>query len=323
MNKSESITALAAALSKAQGEMPVIPFDATNPFLKNRFASLGSVIEHSRPILLKHGLSICQLPISENGLVGVESILMHSSGEWIGERILLPLSDEKGKSLAQVAGSITTYLKRYSWASLLGLYADEDTDGSMANGHSQEAKQPVSAPVKPQPKPAEIETNEQKWARFLKLFEPYAPYAAEVFLREGFILETEEFDAISVSRVASFKKAQVDALLADVKKVANAWDNAPGEEELPLEIASIIIPIPRKGMKRDEYLKRPDTIGSLYEAAPADEEAARRLFGLVEHYQPAPWVGKDGRQRPPSSVDVKFREALDRFAEWREQKEKA
>jgi len=64
MNKSETITHLAAALARAQAEMPVAVFDATNPFLKSKYASLGAVIQASRPILAKHKLSLVQFPIS-------------------------------------------------------------------------------------------------------------------------------------------------------------------------------------------------------------------------------------------------------------------
>ena len=62
MTRSETITHLAAALAKAQAEMPVAVFDATNPFLKSKYASLGAVIQSSRPILAKHGLSLVQFP---------------------------------------------------------------------------------------------------------------------------------------------------------------------------------------------------------------------------------------------------------------------
>jgi hypothetical protein len=137
MNKSESITHLAAALAKAQAEMPVAVFDATNPFLKSKYASLGAVIQSSRPILAKHKLSLVQFPISggsatgngSNDCIGVESILTHESGEFIAERISIPLTEEKGKSKVQSAGSTLTYLRRYSWASILGMYSDEDSDG--------------------------------------------------------------------------------------------------------------------------------------------------------------------------------------------------
>lgn len=170
MNKSDSITHLATALAKAQAEMPVAVFDATNPFLKSKYASLGAVIQASRPILAKHKLCLVQFPISggpnhgvanatgdgnrTNGtegthgngaqgspsrtgesrptgdFIGVESILMHESGEFVSERIVIPLVEEKGKTKVQCAGSTLTYLRRYSWAAILGMYSDEDSDGS-------------------------------------------------------------------------------------------------------------------------------------------------------------------------------------------------
>lgn len=148
---SEGLVELSAALCAAQGKMPRVAFDATNPFLHNKYASLGAVIEASRPILSENGLAICQLPFSQNGAIGVESVLMHKSGEWISQSLSLDLGDEKGKSRAQVAGSIITYLRRYAWASILGLYADEDTDG-----HDQGSKTPAN---KPTSKPASTKTS--------------------------------------------------------------------------------------------------------------------------------------------------------------------
>ena len=130
MTRSESITHLATALTKTQAEMPVAVFDATNPFLKSKYASLGAVIQASRPILAKHRLSLVQFPISDTAGIGVESILTHASGEFVAERIVIPLVEEKGKTKVQCAGSTLTYLRRYSWASILGMYSDEDSDGS-------------------------------------------------------------------------------------------------------------------------------------------------------------------------------------------------
>ena len=129
MNKSESIKELAGALAKAQAELPAAQFDAVNPFLKNKYASLGAIIETSRPVLAKNGLSVSQLVITESDQVGVTTVLMHASGEWLESTATLATGEERGKSSAQVAGSIITYLRRYSLASVLGMYADEDTDG--------------------------------------------------------------------------------------------------------------------------------------------------------------------------------------------------
>jgi hypothetical protein len=145
MNKSDSIKELSGALAKAQAAMPAVKFNSTNPFLKNKYADLGAVIETAQPILAKNGLSVTQLVFAELDLVGVETVLLHESGEWISASASLPLGDEKGKSMAQVAGSVVTYLRRYGLSAILGMYADEDGDG---NGQQQQASKPA------QPKPA-------------------------------------------------------------------------------------------------------------------------------------------------------------------------
>ena len=153
MNKSETIGKLAEALSRAQAEMPAAKFNSVNPFLKNKYADLGSIIDTAKPVLGKFGLAVTQLPINDGeGRVGVETVLTHASGEWLSTQFSLPLADEKGKSGAQVAGSIVTYLRRYSLAAILGMYSDEDTDG---NEVKQELK-PREA--KPAEKPVESET---------------------------------------------------------------------------------------------------------------------------------------------------------------------
>ena len=143
MDKSETIASLAKALSLAQGEMKPAAMNATNPFLKSRYADLGSIIEAARPVMAKNGLTFSQLVYRDETGIGVETVLMHASGEWISSRLSVEVGDERGKSTAQVAGSVITYLRRYALAAILGIYADEDTDG---NGHE---KQPQKREVEP------------------------------------------------------------------------------------------------------------------------------------------------------------------------------
>jgi hypothetical protein len=158
MQKSESIGALASALAKAQGEFGPVPFNTTNRFLGNRYADLGAVIQTAKPIIAANGLSVAQATEdSMDDYIGVNTILMHSSGEWISAYVSLPLGEEKGKSRAQVAGSIVSYLRRYAYASILGLYAEEETDGNdkpedtKANARER-ALPPAEAPPKPMEK---------------------------------------------------------------------------------------------------------------------------------------------------------------------------
>jgi len=129
MNKSEQINELALALSKVQGAIRPAQMNAVNPFLKNRYADLGSIIETARALLASNGLSVSQMVGGDDNAVNITSILMHSSGQWMESTVSMSIGEERGKSAAQVAGSIITYLRRYSLASMLGIYADEDTDG--------------------------------------------------------------------------------------------------------------------------------------------------------------------------------------------------
>jgi hypothetical protein len=170
MNKSETTKLLFTALSKAQSEMKAVGFDAVNPFLKNKYATLGALIEAARPILARHGLAIVQMPVNEGNLVGVETMITHESGEYVSNRFVMPMGDEKGKSLAQVAGSIITYQRRYALGAFLNAYGDEDTDGHSAPTPAKTVamppKRPVEASEAPEPSnhtPAPAEAVEGGW----------------------------------------------------------------------------------------------------------------------------------------------------------------
>jgi hypothetical protein len=130
ITRSETIGKLAEALAKAQGEMKAVIMNATNPFLHNKYADLGAIIETSKPPLSKYELSFSQIVFSDENKIGVTTLLMHSSGEWLSSSMSLPMGEEKGKSLAQVAGSVITYIRRYSLSAILGIHTEEDSDGN-------------------------------------------------------------------------------------------------------------------------------------------------------------------------------------------------
>ena len=128
MNKSESIASLASALAKAQGQIKGAKKDTANPFFKSKYADLASVVEAIQPHLSTNELSYIQLTIpSEKDEVQVETVLAHSSGEWISGIIAVPVS----KSDAQGYGSALTYARRYGLSAIVGV-APEDDDGNAA-----------------------------------------------------------------------------------------------------------------------------------------------------------------------------------------------
>lgn len=165
MNKSETIGKLAAALAKAQGQMEAAKKDTKGNF--GKFADLGEVIDTIRKVSVPNGLSFSQFPVGDSAGVGVSTILMHDSGEWLSDTIYLPTSDEMGKrNGAQVAGGNITYLRRYALASVFGVYADEDTDGTQ--------------PARVQPARQAQSTTPTQWTRIVEEWEQFAAVAKEL-----------------------------------------------------------------------------------------------------------------------------------------------
>jgi len=95
---------------------------------------------------------------------------------------------------------------------------------------------------------------------------------------------------------------------------------APAVEADPEWWRHVVVPIPRKGQRKDDYLQDPDTIGSLYdlrhEQTADGQDARQRLWGFVTNFEPKPWTKRNGDVVPPSESDKAFRIALDSFAEW-------
>lgn len=135
MNKSESIAELAKALASFHSEVKQPLKDKENPFFKSKYVPLENVVESITNIAPKHGLSFIQYPVNQDNKVGVVTILMHSSGEWIETE---PIFAQPAKQDAQATGSVITYLKRYSLSAVFGITSDEDDDGNNATfGNSQ------------------------------------------------------------------------------------------------------------------------------------------------------------------------------------------
>ncbi len=134
---SESIAALAAALAKAQGQMTHAAKDAQNPHFKAKYADLAAVWSAIREPLSANGLSVAQTVTQGDGTVGVTSLLMHASGEWILSTLTMPVAQKT----PQGYGSALTYARRYSLAALVGIAQDDD-DGEAGTRPSQSVMPP-------------------------------------------------------------------------------------------------------------------------------------------------------------------------------------
>ena len=138
--QSESIAALAAALSKAQADITGALKDSSNPFFKSKYADLASCWDACRKQLAANGLCVIQTTgMTDAGLVLITT-LAHSSGEWILGHLPVAAKD----SSPQAQGSGITYARRYALAAIVGLaQIDDDAEAAQARNKPVAAHDPV------------------------------------------------------------------------------------------------------------------------------------------------------------------------------------
>lgn len=147
---SEKLGSLAAALAKAQTGFRPIVKSVENSFYstdkkKAKYADLSAIIAATQPSLAANELVIVQTPMvnAERREAGCVSRLIHSSGEWIENEVMLPATAKvkeypEGQSGwvwgqkfdAQTCGIAMTYSRRYSYGGIVCVAAEEDDDGN-------------------------------------------------------------------------------------------------------------------------------------------------------------------------------------------------
>jgi hypothetical protein len=135
MKMSESIANISKALASFQKEVKQPVKDGTNPHFKSKYITLDGTVKAIHDTAPKFGLSYTQMPITTENGVGVVTLIMHESGEFIQfEPFTLPME----KKTAQGAGSGITYAKRYALSAAFGIVSDLDDDGNEAEAHAKE-----------------------------------------------------------------------------------------------------------------------------------------------------------------------------------------
>lgn len=155
MKMSDSITAIATALAKAQGEIEDATKTGLNPAFRSKYADLAAVRAVIREPLAVNDLSIMQFPRTVAGGVEVETMILHKSGEFMSESLFMPVS----KNDAHGIGSGITYARRYGLMSMLCLAADDD-DGNAAVDKAPAPAPKVEKAVDPKLVKAAIEAGE-------------------------------------------------------------------------------------------------------------------------------------------------------------------
>jgi len=133
---SESIKNIATAQLALQSEIKDIAKDSTG--YGYNYTSFDKLVQYLRPLLSKHGISFVQMPASseyddDTPRIGLTTLYMHTSGEWIRTTMLSPILDSKGMNMYQSIGSAITYFRRYSLSSFVGIASEEDIDASTSD----------------------------------------------------------------------------------------------------------------------------------------------------------------------------------------------
>lgn len=203
--RSEQLHELFAALAKAQADMNFASLTNNNPFFKSKYADLAEYIRVSRPMLTKHNLCVIQqLMTDADGVNVLHTLLGHASGQYIESRIkIIP-----PKSDIQSLGSYITYLRRYSYAALVGLTSSgEDDDGEQAMVHARTLpKVKVDLP----PTNNERITKEQLEQLYYELNE--FPHIEEKIL-----------DAMHISQLSDMPKNRFLASIKRIKEIKDSY----------------------------------------------------------------------------------------------------
>jgi len=125
---------LFAALAIAQGQIKAAIADKENTHFNFKYADLDACWEACRGPLSENELAIIQIPsVGESGAVNMQTILGHSSGQWIDSHY----SMHPDKGGPQALGSCMTYLRRYMLCAMVGI-SQEDDDANMATADPDE-----------------------------------------------------------------------------------------------------------------------------------------------------------------------------------------
>jgi len=163
--KSESVKNIVVDLIKAQATIGVAVKNqkATGKAFQFAYADLAKVIETIKAPLNDNGIFFTQLVNKcEDGAV-VETVLYHTSGEFISSETPIHCYSDNDP---QDFGKAISYSKRYALMAILGL-PTEDDDGA---GNTKKAKIPT-----PKPTPKPITLPEKAVIPFKEYFDENAP----------------------------------------------------------------------------------------------------------------------------------------------------
>lgn len=130
-------------------EMPIalskLQFKVRNPQRTKKafnyfYADMDEVLDCIKEPCQDLGFSVVQMPFNDDEILGVETLLIHSSGEFIKGRF----GSKMTKHDPQSVGSQISYYRRYSILSMFNL-SQEDDDGAVVSKPQPNNSEPVAS----------------------------------------------------------------------------------------------------------------------------------------------------------------------------------
>lgn len=129
---SQDLKDLASALCAAKEKFDTPKKSGHNPHYNSAFSTYNDIKDATKDALSENGLTVSHFPISEDDRVGIKTVLLHSSGQFISSSFSIKLN----RNSEQDVGKIITYFKRYSLGAILGIEGEIDTDGDLVTGET-------------------------------------------------------------------------------------------------------------------------------------------------------------------------------------------
>lgn len=129
-------------LFKIKKEIGKMTKDKTNPFHNSKYFDINGLLDHVGPMLEKENILLLQ-PL-EGNKVTTKLIDLEDGTEQTSS-----LEIPGGETNPQKIGSMITYFRRYTLASLLAIQAEDD-DANKASGYSSPKKEVQPAEAEPE-----------------------------------------------------------------------------------------------------------------------------------------------------------------------------
>jgi hypothetical protein len=161
---SENVAAIATALAKAQTELSNPEKAMIGTVYNNRsdspqsfrYASLSSGLDIIRKALGGQQIAVAQTTHIDqtNNMVNLNTVLLHTSGEWISSD--WPVCQLSETSAPRRMGAALTYARRYSLFTMVGIAGEDDLDAPESNRDDppREKAPEVDRAPKPESEPA-------------------------------------------------------------------------------------------------------------------------------------------------------------------------